>query len=151
MEMNQRSVDGQLERLSPLRMAGAIFLIMGLIFLLIGAFIFDRQRAREKDMQEGTGLIVSFSQHGYPYIVYELNGETYRAQLGFYSSGMKLGDELTIRFDPQVPEHVEIGGRGALFLPIIFMGMGALFSLIGGALLLLRRRILRESETSYWQ
>ena len=151
MEMEQRSVDCQAARLNPLRLGGAIFLIVGLVFLLIGAFIYDRQKAGEKTMQEGTGVIVSFSQHGYPYIIYELNGETYKAQLGFSSSGMKPGDELSIRFDPQTPEHVEIGGWGALFLPVMFMGMGALFSLIGGALLFVRRRILRESETTCWQ
>ena len=44
---------------------------------------------------------------------------------------MRLGDELTIRYDPSAPYRMEAGGAMALFLPIMFMGMGGLFIVIG--------------------
>ena len=143
--------DRQYMRAQPLRMVGLVFLIVGLVFLLAGAFIYDRQKAGAETMQEGTGVIVDFTQHGNPYIVYEKDGRTYEAQLGFSSSDMEVGDELPILFDPMIPEHVQIGGWGALFLPLLFMGLGAVFALMGVALLLLQRRLLQESETTYWQ
>ena len=143
--------DQQYMRVQPLRIVGLVFLIVGLVFLLTGAFIYDRQKAGAEAMREGTGVIVGFTQHGNPYIVYEKDGQTYKAQLGFSSSDMEVGDELPILFDPMIPEHVQIGGWGALFLPLLFMGLGAVFALMGVALLLLQRRLLQESETTYWQ
>ena len=61
---------------------------------------------------------------------------------------LRLGDELTIRYDPAAPYRMEAGGAMALFLPIMFMGMGGLFVVIG--IIWLRFfRVRREPENPW--
>ncbi|MBQ3277381.1 MAG: DUF3592 domain-containing protein [Oscillospiraceae bacterium] len=132
---------------------GIIFLSIGLIFLLIGAFVYDREQAQTKGYEKAVGVITGFQKSGYPgypYVTYEASGKTYRTLLGFYSSTMKVGDEVKILYDPASPTHAIYGGMFSLFLPLMFMGLGGFFALLGGIFLLLRRR-LRENAPGPWE
>ena len=149
--MENKSLDNQMRvtGASVLKLVGLIFLSVGLIFLLAGAFIYDRKEAQTEGFEKTVGVIAGFHNSGYPYVTFEAGGETHTALLPFSSTVMKVGDELDLLYDPMAPEHVMNAGLAGMFLPLLFMSLGTVFALLGGVLLLLRRRI-RENSSDPW-
>lgn len=56
-------------------------------------------------------------------------------KLGYYKTGMREGQTLTVYYDPQAPTDVR-AKQGMKLVVWITGGIGALFSVIGGALLI---------------
>ena len=124
MEMNQYdgSMDDSGRKL--LRLGGFLFLGIGLLFFVLGSVFLAFTQRKAQVYVETQGVIVDFDRDGHPYVAYEAQGQTYEQRSNYASSTMRLGDELTVRYDPQAPYRMEAGGAMALFLPIMFMGMG---------------------------
>ena len=114
-----------------LRLGGFIFLGVGLLFFILGSVFLSITQRKAQAYRETEGVIVGFSHDGYPYVAYEVDGKSYEQRSNFTSSSMGLGDEMTVRYDPLSPNRMELGGFASLFLPILFMGMGGLFAVIG--------------------
>ena len=131
MEMNQYdgSMDDSGRKL--LRLGGFLFLGIGLLFFVLGSVFLAFTQRKAQAYVETQGVIVDFDRDGHPYVAYEAQGQTYEQRSNYASSTMRLGDELTVRYDPQAPYRMEAGGAVALFLPLLFMGMGGLFIVIG--------------------
>lgn len=132
-----------------MRLGGYIFLLVGAIFLAVGAGILFADRRMTAGFEETQGRIVAFDGSDHPIVAYTVRGHTYMQRSNFTSNTMVMGDELTVRYDPQDPERMLVTGGGALlFLPILFMGMGGLFALIGLAWLRFFR-VRREPENPW--
>ncbi len=71
------------------------------------------------------------------YISYQTeDGDFYEdVKLGRYTNSMREGQTLTVYYDPQAPMDVRVK-EGAKLLVWILGGIGVLFSIIGGALLI---------------
>ena len=68
------------------------------------------------------------------YVDYEVGGKKYEhAQFGSYSSSMKVGDSVTVLFNPENPE--EIQAEGFEIIPYVVGGAGIVAILAGGFLL----------------
>ena len=148
MEMNQydESMDDSGRKL--LRLGGFIFLGIGLLFFVLGSVFLAFTQRKAQVYVETQGVIVDFDRDGHPYVAYEAQGQTYEQRSNYASNTMRLGDELTVRYDPQAPYRMEAGGAVALFLPLLFMGMGGLFIVIG--IIWLRFfRVRREPENPW--
>ena len=114
-----------------MRLGGFLFLGIGLLFFVLGSVFLAFTQRKAQVYVETQGVIVDFDRDGHPYVAYEAQGQTYEQRSNYASSTMRLGDELTVRYDPQAPYRMEAGGAVALFLPLLFMGMGGLFIVIG--------------------
>lgn len=112
-------------------LGGYIFLLVGLIFFLVGTGVLISARKKAATYEETTGVITDFDRDGYPYITYTVHGKTYEQRSSFTTSSYRVGQELPVRYDPDAPYRMEVAGKMALFLPIMFMGMGGLFLVIG--------------------
>ena len=131
-----------------LRLGGFVFLGIGLLFFIRGSIFLTFTQRRAGIYVETEGVIVGFDRDGHPYVAYEADGETYEQRSNYTSGTMRLGDELTIRYDPAAPYRMEAGGAMALFLPVMFMSMGGLFIVIG--IIWLRFfRVRREPENPW--
>ena len=115
MEMNQYdgSMDDSGRKL--LRLGGFIFLGIGLLFFILGSIFLTFTQRRAEAYEETEGVIVGFDRYGHPYVAYEADGETYEQWSNFTSSTMRLGDELTIRYDPAAPYRMEAGASWPCF------------------------------------
>ena len=107
-----------------MRLGGFLFLGIGLLFFVLGSVFLAFTQRKAQVYVETQGVIVDFDRDGHPYVAYEAQGQTYEQRSNYASSTMRLGDELTVRYDPQAPYRMEAGGAVALFLPLMFMGMG---------------------------
>ena len=114
-----------------LRLGGLIFLLVGLVFFLIGAIFLAYERKTEQTYVETEGIITGFDRDDHPYVTYTVDGRIYEHRSNYTSSSLRTGQTMTIRYDPADPDKMDVGGAMALFLPILFMGMGGLFLLIG--------------------
>ena len=150
METDMNQYDGSMADSGRklLRLGGFIFLGIGLLFFILGSIFLTFTQRRAEAYEETEGVIVGFDRDGHPYVAYEADGQTYEQRSNFTSSTMRLGNELTIRYDPAAPYRMEAGGAMALFLPIMFMGMGGLFVVIG-VVWLRFFRVRREPENPW--
>ena len=112
-------------------LGGYIFLLVGLIFFLVGTGIFVSARKKAAAYQETTGVVTGFSQDGALIVTYEVDGKTYTQRSNFITNTVREGDEITIQYDPLSPSRMEAGAKVSKILSIVFMGMGGLFLLIG--------------------
>ena len=117
--------------MNQLRMGGFIFLGVGLLFFVLGAVFLASYQKKAMTYVETKGVIVDFDRNGYPYVAYEVYGKAYEQRSNFTSSSMRLGDEMTVRYNPLSPDRIELSSFASLFLPILFMGMGGLSAVIG--------------------
>lgn len=129
MEQETRTLRNNPLRL--MRLGGVIFLGVGLLFFVLGLVFFLTEQKKTATYVETTGVITDFNRDGYPYVAYEANGRTYEQRSNYTSSSMRVGDEIAVRYDPQSPNRMEAGGAIVWLMPILFMGMGGLFIVIG--------------------
>ncbi len=141
---------------------GAIFFAVGLSFLLAGvihclSFNAFKNRAVLIDAQI-TRIIVNYVTRTDTgkrsdcdvWVSYTIDGKEYETKLNYYTSGMREGDTVEIFVDPDDPADIE---TDTLILDIVFIGLGGVFTIIGGCFLVShvsrlsrRKRLLREGE-----
>lgn len=90
------------------------------------------------------------------YISYEYNGEYFEdIPINSYSSSMYQGQEVTLYCDPEHPGRVRLSSM-FYFGPILLMGMGIIFSIVGGVIFITfvktaarRKKIKAEGRILY--
>ncbi len=121
---------------------GIVFLIAGLAMIVGAGGVFFRQRKERSNAIRATGAVVdlakSAGQRGYLYYpVVEFEAAfglktRFQAQVGSNPAGYKVGQQVTVLYDPQNPEKAEIDSASSLyFFPGCLLGMGAGLSLLG--------------------
>ena len=63
------------------------------------------------------------------YVKYEIEGKTYEEELGYYASGMKVGDTVKIKYDPYDPSNIY--HEGSRTVSYIMIGAGIVSVLLG--------------------
>lgn len=136
---------------TTIRILILVFGIIGLVFFLIGTgFLVEHlaflQRSVETDAVI-TDIRSNYSGDGYSYdvyVAYPVGDTLYEARLNAYSSSMRVGQTLPVRYDPEHPEQV----RDALWwlFPCVFGGIGLIFLSVVLILWLVQRKSRRQAE-----
>ncbi len=121
-----------------------MFIIIGILFVFIGAVLFiagvisiSYETDFKNNAETTEAVIVDIEyfrkKNGMkrkPVVEYTVDGVKYKQTLDEYNSGMRIGDNITIYYDPEDPENVS---TGSLFASLLAICMGGLFVIIGGA------------------
>ena len=111
---------------------GVIFTIVGLVFAGVAAGLFISTANFIKNSIQVEGEISSVSRNNV-YVSYEIDGEYFESPLGFYSSGMRKGDPITVYCDLDRPDRIKSGS--VQLLSLIFGILGAVLLILGVALI----------------
>ena len=132
------------------RIAGAIFLIIGVIFVIIA--LASSLGGRSKTYEKTTAVITGFDRDGYPYVASQVDGKEYESRLNFQSSGMRMGDRISVRYEPDAPHRVSSVKGNAVF-GYIFGGVGGFTGAIGLALLIMARKAKKRkaAQETPWE
>lgn len=66
-------------------------------------------------------------------IAYEVDDQVYERQLGYYNTGMAVGQQVEIAYDTREPGTISSPG-GRLLGMLICLGLGAVFAALGAVL-----------------
>ena len=127
----------------------ALFLILGIIFLIAGVVIFCMGENFKKNGVEATAVITNInfingtgknnrydkSNRYEVYVEYVVNGESYNQKLGHYTNKMRIGENINIYYNPNNPSEIQ---SNSLLLPIMFTGFGVIFTSIGSVIFILK-------------
>ena len=124
---------------------GATFLSIGVIFFGVGVFATAyihafQARAVEitgviSDIEEETRTVTRNGRHTtetshYTYVDYTYESRVYdHVHYGFYTTGMEVGDDVTILVDPMNPSKIMAPGMS--IFGYIFGGIGFVFTVMG--------------------
>lgn len=136
--MSQKKISKLFYLFPGIFLAVGLGLFAGGLVWLISCFHF-RETAVEVPavITEITRRLDSDGEYHYNvYISYEYDGEVFEdVSISSYSSSMYEGQEITLLCDPEHPGKIELSSM-IYFGPVLLMGMGALFSVIGGFVLI---------------
>lgn len=108
-----------------------IFATIGIIFVLIGAFLFTNVfNYKNKIETIGTITKITYGDDNKEVIVsYNANGKNYESTLNGYLSSFYEGKDINIYYDKENPNKIGMKQLDLLFL--IFPGIGLVFLIIG--------------------
>ena len=117
----------------------SVFTFIGLTFFIVGSLLLKFEldfKARAVEAQAVITNIRSGIRHtssggetAYDVTVeFTVDGRVYSGPLGYYSSGMREGQSVTVRYDRDDPRNFH---SATYFLPLLFMSLGAFFAVIG--------------------
>jgi hypothetical protein len=122
-----------------------LMLVLGIIFLAGGIFLWLRTSARRKTMKPHKAVITKIESHSKlttnsdgeeetetsrtVHIAYDYDGRRYERELNYYSIGMREGREIEIFIDPRDPS--KISSRGDRAASLILAVMGAILLFVG--------------------
>ena len=117
---------------------GGIFFVVGMSLLIsgIGVLRSTQKFLNRAEVIEGTisDIQVRYDSdgdaHHSVFVRYSYEGQEYETGLSEYSSSMHIGQSIRLYVDPRNPYSVRSKSM-AYFLPIMLMGMGALFACVG--------------------
>lgn len=136
---------------TALRIVILVFTLIGLVFFLVGmGFLIEHLAFLDRSVETGaviTEIQTYHSDDGYShrvYVTYAVGDELYETYLNSYNSSMREGQTLRVRYDPEHPAQV----RDPFWwlFPIIFGGIGLIFLIVVGILLLAGRSRRRRAE-----
>ena len=115
-----------------------LFLIFfGIIFALTGSFItISHIKKRNLLRHEGEQVISTITsisrrrKHRRAYIRYIFNNEEYETKLYYYSSAMRIGDDVELYVNKDDPEDYVYAGNGPIVLGVIFIVIGIFMPLL---------------------
>ncbi|MBO9315431.1 MAG: DUF3592 domain-containing protein [Chloroflexus sp.] len=131
----------------PLSRTGALligltFTVVGLVLLFIGLFWLNATSERLKRMIDGTGTVVEVTRRRigddinyYPRIEFQTQtGETFQfeSNTGGSSTSYRVGDQVLILYDPQMPQDATINSWYEIWLPPIVVTILSLSGLAPG-------------------
>jgi len=103
-------------------LAPVILLAAVVLFTVLGI----QDIKAQKTYTETTGVITSITEEQgadadktdyHVWVSYTVDGESYQSELGSYSSSMKKGDEVAIRYNPENPNDiVQAGVLGVILM-----------------------------------
>lgn len=117
---------------------GGIFFVVGISLLIGGISVLGSTRRflNRAEVIEGTISDIQVrhdsdgDEHHTVYVRYTFEGKEYETGLSEYSSSMYIGKSVRLYVDPGNPYSVKSKSM-IYFLPIMLMGMGALFACVG--------------------
>jgi hypothetical protein len=78
-------------------------------------------------------------------VSYEANGKMYTENLSSYSSSMKEGDRISLKYNPKQPEDIRsVDIENLIFLVMIFCGVTLLITALLAPRLFKRLKTLRQ-------
>ena len=119
-----------------------VFSFTGLLFMIGGIWLSVAEFDKKDRFVQHTAIISNIERYidsdGYTahraYVDYTVSGVQYDdVPLNYYSSGMYIGKEAIIYYDPDNPRNI-IAGGGAEYLFLIFPAIGAMFFIIGASI-----------------
>ncbi|MBO9338424.1 MAG: DUF3592 domain-containing protein [Chloroflexus sp.] len=131
----------------PLSRTGALligltFTVIGLVLLFIGLFWLNATSERLKRMIDGTGTVVEVTRRRigddinyYPRIEFQTQtGETFQfeSNTGGSSTSYRVGDQVPILYNPQMPQDATINSWYEIWLPPIVVTILSLSGLAPG-------------------
>jgi hypothetical protein len=142
-------------RINSPRIIGAVFMLFGILFLVIGMFVLiEMQHFLQRATSATTAVVVECFSTGKgsctPVLKFETaSGETITVTSSFSSSGFEVGQQVQVVYNPHNPHEASISSFMALwFLPSIFLGIGGLFFLIGGGIAIVPLLLARGVQGS---
>lgn len=142
--------------------AAAMFACVGAIFLAVGlVFVWRDAAFREKGVETDAVIVRIDRDYGFDreedehtvYVEYTVGQTVYTERLGYYSSGMDVGDVISIRYMPDNPGEIAYTGMRAVLLPciccalgIVFLGIGAFFALRRAGMEIRLKRLKEEGR-----
>ncbi|MEO9462084.1 MAG: DUF3592 domain-containing protein [Marinomonas sp.] len=140
---------------------GGIFFTLGIVFSCTGAAFYYNDRQLEAKVGQASGIVIALNRHRdtegtimyRPEVEFrDQQGTLHRftSDVSSSSPGVALGGPVDVIYDPDAPGDAGIDSfMYRYFLLLIFAGMGGLFALIGGAMLLSHLRRKRTIEHLY--
>lgn len=122
---------------------GLIFLLIGLFLLIVSFIINSHVNEKTKDYVEIKAEIYeiktsnNMDNDGTFWVKYTVNGEEYTANTNSYLSSKRIGDKITISYDPNNPSEINYNLK---ISTIIFYVVGGLCALIGLIILIINSR-----------
>lgn len=116
-----------------------IFGVVGTILLVVCFFVTKSSIEFEKKAVEITGFIVDIEsyrdsdgdRHYTAFVDYQYEGREYNdVRLSYYSGSMDVGEDITLKIDPEKPGKVRAKNE-SMFASILLAVMGIAFSLFG--------------------
>ena len=100
--------------------------------LLLGAYGYDRDRRVRNTMEKTVAMVTADYVHGGAYfVVYEADGQTHEALLGYEKGTLRLGDRVEILYDPN--EYADVRTDEPMPQSLYVLAAGALCLALGGA------------------
>ena len=114
-----------------------LVIVMGIVFLTIILFVSSKEESFMETALETTAVIEridvdrygsgSKSKKDYDvYVVYNVDGESYRSRLNYYKTGMHEGQQVTVHYNPSDPTEIMGGDSPVGLFKVIFSVMIAL-------------------------
>lgn len=117
------------------------FFIIPIVFLIITIILIIKLIKRNKEYVDGVGTITDFHKNTNemrlndceneaisPIITYEVNGTKFDFIGNYYSTTMKVGDEIKIMYNPNNPK--EATTKKGLSLAVVILGAFTIVSFI---------------------
>lgn len=128
-------------------MVGGIFLFTGICMLIGGIAAFVSNQNFKQSAREIEGVITDIKthydsdgdSHHDVWVTYTVDGREYTEEINFYSSSMYEGKEIELLVDMMYPTRIR-STSGNLFLVLMLGGMGLIFALAGGCVMLVPLR-----------
>ena len=120
--------------------AAAMFACIGAIFLAVGlVFVWRDAAFREKGVETDAVIVridsdYDFDREKYEhevYVEYAVGQTVYTERLGYYSSGMDVGEVVPILYMPGAPGEIVYAGTGSIVLPSVFCAAGGILAGVG--------------------
>ena len=123
-----------------------VFLALGLILFILGAFVLIKGLVQEKGYIEATShvkTVVENEDERYIIVSFDANGNTYDARLPYFDARLDISDEVIIKYNPENPEEITARRGGYVFSSILALFIGLFVFLYKGFFLL---SFIKESK-----
>lgn len=140
---------------------GGIFGLVGVVMLGVGVTWAVSTAAFQASAERTDGTVVALTEHTstnnlgrrstswYPTVAYTVDGRQYEfeSSVGSNPPTYAEGDTVPVAYDPADPSDAQIATFWSAYLgPMIFGGLGIVFTPLGTVLFVKGRRLLRERE-----
>lgn len=144
------------KRLRIYKLITLILLIVGIGMIAGGTYGLSYVKRIDKEYVPTTAKIESIKQHAElrhgkrrthrdVIVSYEVNGKMYTENLSSYSSSMKEGDRISLKYNPKQPEDIRsVDIENLIFLVMIFCGVTLLITALLAPRLFKRLKTLRQ-------
>lgn len=131
-------------RFNVFNLVGIIFFIVGTVFLIAGTVVLISDISFKNNAEQTQGEIINIERERYRrngdnhinhYVTvgYTVDGEYYEREFSQYNSGMYVGKEITVYYNPDEPGDARISSAA---LPVVFISVGGSMFVIGAVFII---------------
>ena len=114
-----------------LKIFAGMFLMAAVGCLLLGGYGFDRDRKARNAMEKAVATVTEEYVHGGAYyVIFEADGETHEALMGYKKGTLNIGDQVAILYDPAT--YLDVRTDAPLAQPLYVLAEGGLCLALGG-------------------